>query len=176
MSESDSLYFGTMSDRETVPSTNAPPPKPTRRPLSKGSSWAHVELGDYRPRDDEDYMNDRQLAYFHKKLIQWRDEILQGSNRTLAELRDEDVRIPDESDWASAEVQRNFELRKRDRERKLLNKIDAALKRIEDGSYGFCEETWEPIGLKRLDARPIATLSIEAQERHERKERTHREV
>jgi DnaK suppressor protein len=130
---------------------------------------------DYRPSEDEPYMNARQSEYFRRKLLRWRDDILRGSDVTLRQLREEDMRLPDQSDWASAEIQRSFELRTRDRERKLLSKIDAALKRIEDGSYGYCEETQEPIGLKRLEARPIATLTIEAQERHERRERAYRE-
>jgi DnaK suppressor protein len=134
-----------------------------------------VVPGDYRPSEDEPYMNARQTEYFRRKLLTWRDEILRGSDVTLKQLREEDMRLPDQSDWASAEIQRSFELRTRDRERKLLSKIDAALKRIEDGSYGYCEETQEPIGIRRLEARPIATLSIEAQERHERRERVYRE-
>lgn len=129
----------------------------------------------YRPVDDEPYMNARQLDYFRSKLLRWRDDILRGSGTTLQQLKEEETRLPDQSDWASAEIQRSFELRTRDRERKVLGKIEAALRRLEDGSYGFCEDTMEPIGLKRLDARPIATLSIEAQERHERRERTFRE-
>lgn len=120
-------------------------------------------------------MSSRQTEYFRRKLLRWRDEILKGSGETLRQLKEEDTRLPDQSDWATAEMQRSFELRTRDRERKLLSKIDAALQRIEDGSYGYCEETMEPIGLRRLEARPIATLSIEAQERHERRERTFRE-
>ncbi len=129
----------------------------------------------YRPSEDEPYMNPRQTEYFRTKLLRWREEILRGSGQTLAQLKQEDTRLPDQSDWASAEIQRGYELRTRDRERKLLSKIDAALRRIEDGSYGYCEETQEPIGIRRLDARPIATLSIEAQERHERRERVYRE-
>jgi DnaK suppressor protein len=129
----------------------------------------------YRPTEDEPYMNARQTEYFRRKLLHWREDILRGSGATLRQLKEEDTRLPDQSDWASAEMQRSFELRTRDRERKLLSKIDAALRRIEDGSYGYCEETQEPIGLKRLEARPIATLSIEAQERHERRERVYRE-
>ena len=129
----------------------------------------------YRPTDDEPYMNPRQETYFRNKLIRWRDEILRGSDETLKQLKEQDTRLPDATDWASAEIQRSFELRTRDRERKLLSKIDAALRRIEEGSYGYCEETQEPIGIKRLEARPIATLSIEAQERHERRERVYRE-
>jgi DnaK suppressor protein len=129
----------------------------------------------YRPSEDEPYMNPRQTEYFRTKLLRWREEILRGSGQTLAQLKQEDTRLPDQSDWASAEIQRGYELRTRDRERKLLSKIDAALRRIEDGSYGYCDETQEPIGIRRLDARPIATLSIEAQERHERRERVYRE-
>ncbi|HEX2525613.1 MAG TPA: RNA polymerase-binding protein DksA [Geminicoccus sp.] len=135
-----------------------------------------VEIDDdYRPSDDEVYMNPKQEAYFRKKLLQWRDEILRGSDETLKQLKEQDTRLPDATDWASAEIQRSFELRTRDRERKLLSKIDAALRRIDEGSYGYCEETQEPIGIRRLEARPIATLAIEAQERHERRERTYRE-
>ncbi|HRY27077.1 MAG: RNA polymerase-binding protein DksA [Geminicoccaceae bacterium] len=129
----------------------------------------------YRPTEDEPYMNPRQVEYFRRKLLAWRDELVRGSGLTLKQLQADDSRLSDASDWASAEVQRGLELRTRDRERKLLSKIEAALRRIEDGSYGYCEETQEPIGLKRLDARPIATLSIEAQERHERRERSYRD-
>jgi DnaK suppressor protein len=129
----------------------------------------------YRPSEDEPYMNPRQTEYFRRKLLRWRDEILRVSGETLRHLKEHDTRAADATDWASAEIQRTFELRTRDRDRKLLSKIDAALRRIEDGSYGYCEETHEPIGVKRLEARPIATLSIEAQERHERRERTFRE-
>lgn len=134
------------------------------------------ELAGYRPSEDEPYMNGAQQEYFRRKLLLWREQILRGSGRTLRELREEDTRLPDMTDWASAEVQRAFQLRTRDRERKLLNKIEEALRRIDDGSYGYCEETHEPIGLRRLEARPIATLSIEAQERHERREKTYREA
>jgi DnaK suppressor protein len=129
----------------------------------------------YRPTEDEPYMNPRQAEYFRRKLLNWRDEIIRGSDVTLRQLKEEDTRLPDQSDWASAEMQRSYELRTRDRERKLLTKIDAALRRLEEGSYGYCEETQEPIGIRRLEARPIATLSIEAQERHERRERIYRE-
>ena len=131
--------------------------------------------GDYRPSDEEPYMNEAQQAYFRRKLLGWREEILRGSNQTLRRLKEEDNRLADASDWASAEVERGFQLRTRDRERKLLSKIDEALRRLDEGSYGFCEETHEPIGLRRLEARPIATLSIEAQERHERRERVYRD-
>jgi DnaK suppressor protein len=135
-----------------------------------------AEIDDsYRPSEDEPYMNARQEEYFRRKLMRWRDEILRGSDETLRQLKEEETRVADMTDWASAEMQRSFELRTRDRERKLLSKIDAALRRIEEGTYGYCEETQEPIGLKRLEARPIATLSIEAQERHERRERAYRD-
>ena len=129
----------------------------------------------YRPSEDEPYMNETQREYFRRKLLSWREEILRGSNETLRQLKEEDNRVADMSDWASYETERNFQLRARDRERKLLSKIDEALRRIEEGTYGYCEETQEPIGLRRLEARPIATLSIEAQERHERRERVHRD-
>ncbi len=130
---------------------------------------------DYRPTEDEPYMNDRQLEYFRHKLMSWREEILRGSNETLKQLKEEDNRLADMSDWASFETERSFQLRARDRERKLLSKIASAIQRIEDGSYGYCEESQEPIGLQRLEARPIATLSIEAQERHERREKVFRD-
>jgi len=129
----------------------------------------------YRPSEDEPYMNAIQREYFRRKLLSWREEILRGSNETLRQLKEEDNRVADMSDWASYETERNFQLRARDRERKLLSKIDDALRRIEEGTYGYCEETQEPIGLRRLEARPIATLSIEAQERHERREKVYRD-
>ncbi len=130
---------------------------------------------DYRPSEDEPYMNPRQLEYFRRKLLKWREEILRGSGETLQQLQQGTDRPADPTDWASSEMQRYFELRTRDRERKLLAKIDAALRRIEEGTYGYCEETHEPIGIRRLEARPIATLSIEAQERHERREKAYRD-
>ena len=136
---------------------------------------ADTNSQDYRPTEDEPYMNGDQREYFRRKLLSWRDDILRGSNETLRQLKEEESRVADMSDWASFETERNFQLRARDRERKLLSKIDEALRRIEEGSYGFCEETQEPIGLRRLEARPIATLSIEAQERHERREKTYRD-
>ena len=136
---------------------------------------ADANSQNYRPTEDEPYMNQDQREYFRRKLISWRDEILRGSNETLRQLKEEESRVADMSDWASFETERNFQLRARDRERKLLSKIDEALRRIEEGTYGFCEETQEPIGLRRLEARPIATLSIEAQERHERREKTYRD-
>lgn len=134
---------------------------------------AHHELpDDYQPTEDEDYMGERQLAFFRRRLLDWRDSLLEESERTLAALRDDRIReVGDEVDRASREADQALDLRTRDRYRKLLRKIDAALSRIDDGSYGWCEETGEPIGLKRLLARPIATLSVEAQERQEARER-----
>ena len=130
---------------------------------------------DYRPSEDDPFMNPMQQEYFRQQLLAWRIELLQESNETLQHLQQESLSEPDIADRASLETDRSLELRTRDRERKLIAKIDAALHRLEEGSYGFCEETSEPISLRRLEARPIATLSIEAQERHERMERTHRD-
>ncbi|PTW52139.1 MULTISPECIES: RNA polymerase-binding protein DksA [Rhodovulum] len=130
---------------------------------------------DYRPAEDEPFMNERQLEYFRRKLIAWKNDLLNESRETLEGLQDSSRNIPDIADRASEETDRALELRTRDRQRKLVAKIDAALRRIENGEYGYCEETGEPISLKRLDARPIATLSLEAQERHERRERVHRD-
>ena len=129
----------------------------------------------YKPNDNEKFMNDRQVAYFKTKLIDWKNSILEESRVTIEGMQQDTRNIPDSADRASEETDRALELRTRDRQRKLILKIDAAIRRIDDGSYGYCEETGEPISLKRLDARPIATLSLEAQERHERKERVHRE-
>ncbi len=131
--------------------------------------------GGYTPSEDEIFMNERQKDYFRRKLTGWKDEILRESQETLVALQRENENHSDLADRASSESDRSVELRARDRQRKLIAKIDAALLRLDAGTYGYCEETGEPIGLKRLDARPIATLSIEAQERHERRERTHRE-
>jgi DnaK suppressor protein len=130
---------------------------------------------EYRPTEDEPFMNERQRDYFRLKLLRWKDEILREARETLQHLQTENENHPDLADRASSETDRAIELRARDRQRKLIAKIDAALERIEDGSYGFCEETGEPISLRRLEARPIATLSIEAQERHERRERVYRD-
>ncbi len=130
---------------------------------------------DYRPAEDEPFMNDRQLEYFRRKLLNWKNDLLSESRETIEGLQDSTRNIPDIADRASEETDRALELRTRDRQRKLVAKIDAALRRIENGEYGYCEETGEPISLKRLDARPIATLSLEAQERHERRERVHRD-
>jgi len=130
---------------------------------------------EYRPTEDEEFMNPMQREYFRQKLLSWRSELLQESSETLKHLQEESLSEPDIADRASLETDRSLELRTRDRERKLIARIDDALQRIEEGTYGFCEETSEPISLRRLEARPIATLSIEAQERHERMERTHRD-
>src|SRR5215207_2370700 len=129
----------------------------------------------YKPTDKEPFMNERQKEYFRQKLMSWREDILKEAKETLQHLQDENQNHPDIADRASSETDRAIELRARDRQRKLIAKIDAAIKRIDDGSYGYCEETGEPISLKRLEARPIATLSIEAQERHERRERVYRD-
>ncbi|MGN0903705.1 MAG: RNA polymerase-binding protein DksA [Alphaproteobacteria bacterium] len=127
----------------------------------------------YKPSADEPFMNDMQKEYFRRKLVAWREELLKESEETLDNLKEGGMTVPDISDRASAEADKALELRTRDRMRKVISKIDAALGRIEDGSYGYCEETGEPIGLERLMARPIATLTIEAQERHERMEKTY---
>ena len=129
----------------------------------------------YHPTDREPFMNERQRDYFRNKLLAWREDILREAQETLQHLQDENQNHPDLADRASSETERAIELRARDRQRKLIAKIDAALQRIEEGTYGFCEETGEPISLRRLEARPIATLSIEAQERHERRERVYRD-
>ncbi len=130
---------------------------------------------EYRPTENEPFMNPRQREYFRQKLERWREEILRESRETLENLQEESQNHPDMADRASSESDRALELRTRDRQRKLISKIDAALKRIEDGTYGYCEETGDPIGIARLDARPIATLSLEAQEMHERRERVYRD-
>lgn len=130
---------------------------------------------DYRPAEDEPFMNDRQLEYFRRKLLAWKEQILNDSRETLADLASGTRNMPDIADRASEETDRALELRTRDRQRKLVSKIDSALRRIDNGDFGYCEMTGEPISLKRLDARPIATMTLEAQERHERSERVHRE-
>jgi DnaK suppressor protein len=145
------------------------------RSACQGSSMPRGRVNDYRPTNSEPFMNDRQREYFRQKLINWREDILREARETLQHLQDESQNHADLADRASSETDRAIELRARDRQRKLISKIDAALQRIDDGTYGYCEETGEPISLKRLDARPIATLSIEAQERHERRERVYRD-
>ncbi len=134
-----------------------------------------AEKPEYRPSEDEEFMNERQLEYFKQKLLNWKEDILRESRETLAHLQTETENHPDLADRATSETDRALELRTRDRQRKLISKIDEALRRIEDGSYGYCEDTGEPIGVARLEARPIATLSLEAQERHERRERVNRD-
>ena len=130
---------------------------------------------DYRPAEDEPFMNERQLEYFRRKLVNWKADLLADSRDTIEGLQDSTRNIPDVADRASEETDRALELRTRDRQRKLVAKIDSALRRIEEGEYGYCEVSGEPISLKRLDARPIATMSLEAQERHERREKVHRD-
>jgi DnaK suppressor protein len=130
---------------------------------------------DYRPAEDEPFMNERQLEYFRRKLLNWKQELLSDSRDTIEGLQGNTRNIPDVADRASEETDRALELRTRDRQRKLVAKIDSALRRIDEGEYGYCEVTGDPISLKRLDARPIATMSLEAQERHERREKVHRD-
>ena len=129
----------------------------------------------YRPSEDEKFMNARQKAYFRNKLLSWWDEIVRQNRETVSHLHEDTGKHPDSTDRATSETDRALELRARDRQRKLIDKIEIAIERIENGTYGYCEETGEPISLRRLDARPVATLSVEAQERHERRERVHRE-
>ncbi len=134
-----------------------------------------VAEAEYRPTENEPFMNPRQREYFRRKLENWKEDILRESRETLENLQEESQNHPDMADRASSESDRALELRTRDRQRKLISKIDAALKRIDDGTYGYCEETGDPIGIARLDARPIATLSLEAQEMHERREKVYRD-
>ncbi|WP_412058647.1 RNA polymerase-binding protein DksA [Bartonella sp. DGB2] len=129
----------------------------------------------YCPNENEPFMNERQKAYFRAKLIAWKNEILREARETLENLQEDNINQPDMADRASSETDRTIELRARDRQRKLIAKIDAALERLNNGTYGYCDETGEPISLKRLNARPIATLSLEAQERHERREKVYRD-
>ena len=130
---------------------------------------------DYVPNDDEPFMNDNQTEYFRVKLLNWKANLLEDTRDTVAGMKDQTRNIPDVADRASEETDRSLELRTRDRQRKLVNKIEGALRRIEEGEFGYCSITGEPISLKRLDARPIATMSLEAQERHERREKVHRD-
>lgn len=139
------------------------------------SSSVQVIEAEYKPTDDEPFMNERQAEYFKTKLLTWKEDILRESRETVSHLQAETENHPDIADRASSETDRSLELRTRDRQRKLIAKIDDALRRIEDGVYGYCEETGEPISLARLQARPVATLGLEAQERHERRERVHRD-
>ncbi len=136
---------------------------------------SELTVREYRPSDEEPFMNERQREYFRHKLLGWKEDILREARETLLYLQNENANHPDLTDRASSETDRAIELRARDRQRKLIAKIDAALGRIEEGTYGFCEETGEPISIRRLEARPIATLSVDAQERHERRERIYRD-
>ena len=159
----------------TKPRTRAIDKAQDKKLTSKASSSDIVLPPDYRPSEDEPFMNEKHRLYFRQKLMTWKEEIIRQTRETLAGLHEDSTQHADLADRATSETDRALELRARDRQRKLIAKIDAALARIEDGSYGYCEETGEPIGLRRLDARPIATLSLEAQERHERRERVYRE-
>ena len=144
--------------------------------LEKNGAVALLDKNkNYRPSDKEPFMSERQRDYFRDKLLKWKDDILKEAKETLQHLQDESQNHPDLADRASSETDRAIELRARDRQRKLISKIDAALQRIDDNTYGYCEETGEPISLKRLEARPIATLSVEAQERHEKREKVYRD-
>jgi DnaK suppressor protein len=136
---------------------------------------ARTKTKTYQPSDKEPFMNERQRDYFRLKLLNWREDILKEAKETLLHLQEENQNHPDIADRASSETDRAIELRARDRQRKLIAKIDEALARIDDGTYGYCEETGEPISIRRLEARPIATLSVEAQERHEQRERVYRD-
>lgn len=136
---------------------------------------SEIDLDGYKPSADEEFMNDRQRAYFRKKLEDWKQDILDGAKATIGNLQEDSTSLPDIVDRASAESDKALELRTRDRQRKLISKIDAAIRRIENGTYGYCEMTGDPISLRRLEARPTATLSLEAQEAHERNERTIRD-
>ncbi len=145
-------------------------------PVEGSTMKAEIFLpDDYRPAENEPFMNDKQLEYFRRKLLNWKNDLLDESRSTVTTLQDGTRNIPDVADRASEETDRALELRTRDRQRKLIAKIDQALRRVEEGEYGYCEVTGEPISLKRLDARPIATMSLEAQERHERREKVHRD-
>ena len=169
----------TQKKRAAAPKKQSSTPKKQATTRKKQGSTRRKKpvsrLNRYRPTEGETFMNNRMTAYFRSKLLQWRTDLLQESSETLVHLQESSSAEPDLADRASLETDRSLELRTRDRERKLIAKIDSALARIDEGTYGFCEETMEPIAIRRLEARPIATLSIEAQERHERMERTHRE-
>jgi DnaK suppressor protein len=161
-----------MSKRDAKAKSEA---KPLPEAAARPGGDARMLPNGYTPGDDEPFMNDRQRLYFRQKLVNWRNDLIEQTRETLVGLHDDTSQHADITDRATSETDRALELRARDRQRKLVSKIDAALGRLDDGSYGFCEETGEPIGLKRLDARPIATLSLEAQERHERREKVYRE-
>lgn len=142
---------------------------------ASGDAMPNASADDYRPSSDEEFMNPRQLEYFRNKLIAWKGALLREGRDTLETLQNEPLREPDLTDRASSESDWSIELRRRDRQRKLISKIDAALRRIDDGEYGYCDVTGEPISLARLEARPIATMTLEAQERHERNEKVSRD-
>jgi DnaK suppressor protein len=163
-----------MSNRGRKPATPAKAKSGAPKSVALRPSAIVLQPG-YRPSETEPFMNERQRAYFRQKLLNWREEIIRQTRETLDGLHEDSAQHSDLADRATSETDRALELRARDRQRKLVSKIDSALARIEDGTYGYCEETGEPIGLRRLDARPIATLSVEAQERHERRERIYRE-
>ncbi len=155
------------------------PPVKTAQNQKSSSKNSQDTLGEidpcYRPSDTEEFMNPKQMTYFKAKLLHWKEELLRESQDTLETLKSESLREPDLTDRASSETDWSLELRTRDRQRKLIGKIDEALRRLEDGEYGYCEVTGEPISLARLEARPIATMSVEAQERHERNEKVSRD-
>jgi DnaK suppressor protein len=150
-------------------------PEATGCEASMQESSTELRQTDYSPSEDEPFMNERQLHFFKRKLLDWKEDILRGARETVSHLQKETENHPDLADRASSETDRALELRTRDRQRKLISKIDEALRRIDERDYGYCEETGEPIGIARLMARPIATLGLEAQERHERRERVHRD-
>lgn len=161
-----------MQERATTEAHLAAPPGNLESAVMKAETFLP---DDYRPAEDEPFMNERQLEYFRRKLIVWKQELLDQSAETIDNLQDSGRNVPDIADRASEETDRALELRTRDRQRKLVSKIDAALRRIDDGEFGYCDMTGEPISLKRLDARPIATMTLEAQEKHERREKVHRD-
>lgn len=161
-----------MSDKTTLSHRNSALNGHTEDTVMKPETFLP---DNYKPAENEPFMNERQLEYFRRKLLNWKDDLMADSKETLAELAAANRNLPDVADRASEETDRALELRTRDRQRKLVSKIDAALRRIENGEFGYCEVTGEAISLKRLDARPIATMTLEAQERHERKERVHRD-
>src|ERR1700748_3370269 len=161
--------------REKEKKARAPEKTAARTAEKEASGLAVNGLNGYRPTDKEPFMNERQRDYFRAKLLIWKDEILKEARDTLQHLQDENQNHPHLADRASSETDRAIELRARDRQRKLISKIEQALSRLDDGTYGYCEETGEPISLKRLEARPIATLSVEAQERHEKREKVYRD-
>ncbi len=163
---------------KTVREPQARPPKSKTKQDAEtvSATFSIADLDpDYRPSEDEPFMNPRQKAYFRKKLLDWQDDIIRQTRQTIEELNSDSLQHADLTDRASSETDRAMELRARDRQRKLINKINQALKRLDNDEYGYCEETGEPIGVRRLEARPIATLSIEAQERHERREKVYRD-